>query len=166
MVVVGVFLFAGFVFALYDITVEVRQRKVMRNALKTNAIVTSLFPGNVAARMIDDAGAEYDRKQKELQEEKENAKQLRRGTSMFMTNRQKLKRELHGGGSHQQLPAAPTEPTKNSAMAELFPSATVMVADICGFSSWSSARDPNQVFTMLETIFFGKFTPLHRFIVF
>ena len=29
------------------------------------------------------------------------------------------------------------------------------VADIAGFTAWSSIRDPNQVFTLLESIFQG-----------
>ena len=34
-----------------------------------------------------------------------------------------------------------------------FPSATVMFADIAGFTAWSSTRDPAQVFTLLEQIY-------------
>jgi class 3 adenylate cyclase len=38
-------------------------------------------------------------------------------------------------------------------MAELFPEATIMFADICGFTAWSSARQPSEVFVLLETVF-------------
>jgi len=38
-------------------------------------------------------------------------------------------------------------------IAELFPEATVLFADISGFTAWSSIREPSQVFTLLETIF-------------
>jgi class 3 adenylate cyclase len=34
-----------------------------------------------------------------------------------------------------------------------FPNATVMFADIAGFTAWSSVREPSQVFTLLETIY-------------
>lgn len=37
--------------------------------------------------------------------------------------------------------------------ADLFPHATVFFADIAGFTSWSSVREPSQVFTLLETIY-------------
>jgi len=30
---------------------------------------------------------------------------------------------------------------------------TIMFADMAGFTSWSSTRDPLQVFTLLETIY-------------
>jgi hypothetical protein len=38
-------------------------------------------------------------------------------------------------------------------IADLFPHCTVIFADICGFSAWSSEREPEQVFTLLETVF-------------
>ena len=38
-------------------------------------------------------------------------------------------------------------------IAELFPEATVLFADIAGFTAWSSIREPSQVFTLLEAIF-------------
>jgi class 3 adenylate cyclase len=39
------------------------------------------------------------------------------------------------------------------AMADLFPSCTVMFADIAGFTAWSSTREPSQVFILLQTLF-------------
>jgi class 3 adenylate cyclase len=36
-------------------------------------------------------------------------------------------------------------------LLRLYPDATVMFADIAGFTSWSSVREPTQVFTLLET---------------
>eukprot|EP00934_Nitzschia_sp_Nitz4_P009170 Nitzschia sp. Nitz4//scaffold37_size175936//139425//149009//NITZ4_002062-RA/size175936-snap-gene-0.260-mRNA-1//-1//CDS//3329549836//9160//frame0 len=38
-------------------------------------------------------------------------------------------------------------------IADLFPEATIMFADIAGFTAWSSAREPAQVFKLLETIY-------------
>lgn len=35
-------------------------------------------------------------------------------------------------------------------IADLFPRATVLFADISGFTAWSSTREPTQVFTLLE----------------
>mmetsp|Transcript_15180 Transcript_15180/g.37235 ORF Transcript_15180/g.37235 Transcript_15180/m.37235 type:complete len:1187 (+) Transcript_15180:134-3694(+) len=48
------------------------------------------------------------------------------------------------------------EPDKVSSvapMADLFPNTTIIFADIVGFTAWSSAREPQQVFTLLETIY-------------
>lgn len=43
--------------------------------------------------------------------------------------------------------------TRVAPMADLFPNTTVVFADIVGFTAWSSAREPQQVFTLLETIY-------------
>lgn len=43
--------------------------------------------------------------------------------------------------------------TKDEPIADLFPEATVMFADISGFTAWSSTREPTQVFKLLETIY-------------
>lgn len=42
---------------------------------------------------------------------------------------------------------------KDEPIADLFPEATVMFADISGFTAWSSVREPSQVFKLLETIY-------------
>ncbi len=55
-----------------------------------------------------------------------------------------------------------TEPTadmesqilSNKPIADFFPQCTVLMADIAGFSSWSSEREPSQVFQLLQTVFF------------
>jgi class 3 adenylate cyclase len=38
-------------------------------------------------------------------------------------------------------------------LADLFLETTIMFADICGFTAWSSVRDPTQVFSLLESVF-------------
>jgi class 3 adenylate cyclase len=37
--------------------------------------------------------------------------------------------------------------------SDLFPATTIMFADISGFTLWSSSRDPESVFTLLETLY-------------
>lgn len=49
-------------------------------------------------------------------------------------------------GKGFQLPS--TKP-----IADYFPHTTILFADIVGFTAWSSAREPSQVFTLLETLF-------------
>eukprot|EP00980_Cylindrotheca_fusiformis_P005498 scaffold1170_cov122-Cylindrotheca_fusiformis.AAC.6 len=43
--------------------------------------------------------------------------------------------------------------TAGSPLADLFPETTIVFADIAGFTAWSSAREPAQVFILLETIY-------------
>eukprot|EP00980_Cylindrotheca_fusiformis_P023938 scaffold11227_cov82-Cylindrotheca_fusiformis.AAC.1 len=40
-------------------------------------------------------------------------------------------------------------------LADLFPETTIIFADIAGFTAWASAREPAQVFILLETIYGG-----------
>jgi Adenylate and Guanylate cyclase catalytic domain len=44
-------------------------------------------------------------------------------------------------------------PPKMDVIADLFPQTTVLIADIAGFTSWSSSRGPHQVFTLLQTVY-------------
>ena len=46
-------------------------------------------------------------------------------------------------------------------IADLFPDCTVMFGDIAGFTAWSSAREPSQVFILLETIY-GAFDKMAK----
>eukprot|EP00980_Cylindrotheca_fusiformis_P002324 scaffold541_cov138-Cylindrotheca_fusiformis.AAC.7 len=46
--------------------------------------------------------------------------------------------------------------TGGPPLADLFPETTIMFADIAGFTAWASAREPAQVFILLETIY-GRF---------
>ena len=49
---------------------------------------------------------------------------------------------------------------RNHTIAELHPSASVLFADVSGFTAWASQREPHQVFTLLEAVFqtFDKLT--------
>jgi len=44
-------------------------------------------------------------------------------------------------------------PDRGEVIASFFPATTVMFADISGFTAWSSTRDPEQVFRLLETVY-------------
>ena len=46
---------------MYDLIVEFRQRLVMRNALKTGAIVSDLFPDAIRERLMKDASSKKTR---------------------------------------------------------------------------------------------------------
>jgi len=42
---------------------------------------------------------------------------------------------------------------EGEVIADLYPDVTLMFGDIAGFTAWSSAREPAQVFTLLETLY-------------
>ncbi len=50
---------------------------------------------------------------------------------------------------------------RSKPIAELFPQTTVFFADLVGFTSWSSTREPSSVFVLLETLF-GAFDKIAR----
>jgi hypothetical protein len=47
----------------------------------------------------------------------------------------------------------PSNITGSAPLADLFPSTTVIFADIAGFTPWASTREPQQVFILLESIY-------------
>jgi class 3 adenylate cyclase len=50
---------------------------------------------------------------------------------------------------------------KSRPIADLFPHSTVLFADIAGFTAWCSSREPEQVFTLLESLY-GEFDAMAR----
>ena len=102
-----IFCFTSSVFLLYDYTVERRQRKVMSTAVRTNAIVASLFPSVVRDRIYPTEQGGNDTKAFNLANSKARLKSfLSDGTS-------------HGDGTDV---GSEPRPTNTSApIAELFP---------------------------------------------
>jgi Adenylate and Guanylate cyclase catalytic domain len=47
----------------------------------------------------------------------------------------------------------PSNTVEQKPIADLFPSCTILFADIAGFTAWSSERDPTQVFMLLGAIY-------------
>jgi hypothetical protein len=132
MAVVLIFFFTALVFVLYDRMVQLRQEKVMNTANRTNEIVASLFPENVRDQIF--AGEEAGDSKNKVK-----AFSGKQGLKNF------LEEEGHG---EESVIAYDSKP-----IADLFPYTTIMFADISGFTSWSSVREPSQVFTLLETIY-------------
>ena len=139
---IGFTLIVGLVFALmivafvaYDNIQRRRNTKVISNAARSNALLTSLFPGTVRDRLLETED-----------EKKRERKGLLDNRSNFKTNKLQLKSFLDG--DHQGEHEAGVKP-----VADLFVGTTIMFADIVGFTAWSSERDPSQVFTLLETVF-------------
>jgi hypothetical protein len=146
--VIFVFAFTSAVFVMYDCFVRQRQQKVNRVAVKSNAIVTSLFPAQVRDKLFQDKKETTAKDRKANPFKRANAGPIPgehlesgiNGESMLSSFR-----NSKGGGGSYGKGSAP--------IADLFPSATVLFMDIAGFTAWSSAREPSQVFILLETIY-------------
>jgi Adenylate and Guanylate cyclase catalytic domain len=120
-----VFLLTVLTFMFYNYVVEKRQKVVLKSAVASNAIVSSLFPETV-------------KRQLEMQaKEQLGDDTLPKG---------KLSSFLNDGNDK--------EAAKNTKqIAELFPETTVLFADIAGFTAWASSREPSHVFTLLEALY-------------
>eukprot|EP00980_Cylindrotheca_fusiformis_P024215 scaffold11659_cov100-Cylindrotheca_fusiformis.AAC.1 len=132
-VVVAIFVFTSLVFLLYDLSVGKRQRTVMDRIAKQDRIVTDVFPTAIRDRL-------YENQAKNMM----NANGAEDDDGPFG-----LDESFYGRSS--EIGSAP--------LADLFPSVTVVFADLVGFTAWSSAREPHQVFILLETIY-GAFDKL------
>ena len=126
-----IFIFTACMFVFYDRLVERRQLVVMSTALQTNAVVNSLFPPNVRDRLMRPGVLTDSTKM--------------RDNSLSMSQTRRLQGYLNGAKEEVAAEAPP--------IADLFPHCTVLFADIAGFTAWSSTRDPEQVFILLQTVY-------------
>lgn len=112
-------------FVVYDLVVTRRQNKTIMTALSSQAIVRSLFPDQIGKQMITEAQERAD-----ARKDKGNRKEF---DSQHLSNGQNV--------------------ASRKTNAKLYPDATVMFADLVGFTAWSSMREPCHVFALLETIY-------------
>lgn len=119
-----IFVFTACMFVFYNRFVEWRQALVMHKALQTNAIVASMFPANVRDRLMNQTPG---------------PKMTREGRFDIWLNR--------------YIDGAVDDGVQAPPIADLFPNCTVLFADIAGFTAWSSTRDPEKVFVLLQTVY-------------
>eukprot|EP00980_Cylindrotheca_fusiformis_P011407 scaffold2642_cov120-Cylindrotheca_fusiformis.AAC.16 len=135
-VVVVIFVFTTLVFLLYDFSVGKRQRTVMERIMAQDRIVSDVFPTAIRDRLYET-----------------NAKNMIDGDDANLVGDD-------GPQDRDKSFARKSSSRDGSApIAELFPSVTVVFADLVGFTAWSSAREPHHVFILLETIY-GAFDKL------
>lgn len=121
-VVMMVFVCTTLVFVLYDFFVTLRQDKVMLTAKRSNAVVASLFPKNVRDRIMKDV-------EEQINAGVNDSKSNRKAFLFGAVAKNELKNFLDDGVAKANSVAFDTKP-----IADLFPSTTIMFADICGFT--------------------------------
>jgi len=120
------FVAMGCLFIVYDRIVERRQKIVLQTAMKSNAVISSLFPDNVRDRLMDEAQKQQG------------------GISLDpSSSRQRMKRR----GSTNSMRASGVGEEKGGAfytkpIADYFEETSVLFADLSGFTAWSSVREP------------------------
>ena len=120
MVVLFIFLFTALIFMLYDMFMERRQKVVLNTAIKSSAVVQSLFPEIVRDRLMDQAAAPAE------------------------SNGPNHQKSILYGGEE----ASPTSGDDSKVIADFFPESMVLFADVHGFTAWCSEREPVQVFLL------------------
>lgn len=108
--------------------VDVYKAKAEAEAERT--IVANLFPENVRERLLRGTEAQNAIR-------KENAKLRQFGAI----------KEVHDD------PLSSEGLFGSKPIADFHPEATILFADLVGFTAWSSAREPTQVFTLLEVLY-------------
>lgn len=169
LVVGSIFLFTSGFFIMYDRCMERRQNMTMESAVRSTNVLNSLYPANVRRRLFQSdenilqGGWKKSTNQRNEGRVSKNGSTVEAGTLLRrvlpLQVKSKLKSFLVSGESmdvegDEDMPLT-------SPIADLFPSTTVLFADISGFTAWSSEREPAQVFQLLETLY-RKFDRLAR----
>ena len=110
-VVAMAFVVTAILLFVYDKLVTRRQEKTMDSALKTSALVVSLFPENVLDRVLEDAVAPT------------------KGETLASDDQ----------GNHYSIEKSGAV-LMARPIADFFPDSTIMFADMAGFTGWSSTR--------------------------
>jgi class 3 adenylate cyclase len=148
----AIFLFTSAFFIAYDCLVVRRQQKVMENARRSNAIVSSLFPKSFMNRLYEENASTTNHNQGSIFGK--NDRCLTCSESGSANTRKQTHRTPKTVPRPFTVEDAPLPEVESSEpMADLFPETTVMFLDIAGFTAWSSEREPAQVFTLLETVY-------------
>jgi len=127
------FAMVAVVFCVYDVLVQKQNTKLMLNVARSNAIVTQLFPNNIRDKLIGSESTSKD--------------------PLRVTSKSGLTDYFKDGK---------TGDSASKPLADLFLDSTVMFADIAGFTAWSSVREPQHVFELLETVYAAFDTLAHR----
>lgn len=167
-------------FLLYHFWTQRQQAELAKSAKKTLAIVNSLFPANVRDRLLEKEETNHSLprarsivgikrtstggKNGKKKLGQANNKIQNRITTVFQSMAESMALGHDSTADDFSDSGTPAHVSKSFSsnlrkrmaskpIADLFPQVTVLFADIAGFTSWSSVREPSQVFTLLESIF-------------
>jgi Adenylate and Guanylate cyclase catalytic domain len=134
----SIFCFTCLVFLLYDWCVGRRHRKLHDTAVKSGAVVRSLFPAKVVDRLYQSAESKDVAPKLNT---RENMDAFRKDSRDMLSLEINQDQNVYGD-------IASSDP-----IADLYPDCTVFFADIAGFTKWSTDRPPCDVFRFLETLY-------------
>ena len=141
-IVVGVLAFTSLAFVFYDCLVTNRQSRLLTTAKKQNAIVSSLYPKAIQKQLMDEVDVKHSGMSKQTSF-RMPSRGTRDGLNAFIAKDHTAENGMYGVDAV----------TKSKPIADMFPETTIMFADIAGFTAWSAAREPTQVFQLLEAVY-------------
>ena len=129
----------------------------MTRAVRSRNVLNSLYPANVRGRLFESGDESLRRVEKRRANQRTDGHGSKNDSGMYsesllrrvlpLQGRLKLKNFMDSHDTNEiqgdeDLPMT-------SPIADLYPSTTVLFADISGFTAWSSEREPVQVFQLL-----------------
>ncbi|CAJ1960714.1 unnamed protein product [Cylindrotheca closterium] len=145
-IVTAAFFFIGIIFYLYDAAVHFRQKRILRVASQSEQILSVLYPKSIRDRLFG-----IEEKKEEEHKSVPTTKRKQMKEDLIKASRYQLKHFMKSSSPSGQGDSL--EGFGSKPIADLFLNATVIFADIAGFTAWSSVREPAQVFTLLETVY-------------
>lgn len=122
-IVASIFLFTLLVLVTFDFLVTQRQNVIMKKAVESTALVSTLYPEQMKKRLFKDGG----------QQEQAN--------------------DNKGKAWRASTNAVNPPTTEFRAIAERYPASSVLLMDLAGFTCWAAAREPEAVFVLLESLY-------------
>jgi len=169
------------IFIAYGCLVRRRQKALLRSAIQADAVVSSLFPSQVKEKLYEQKQQELElyEQQYPLHRRVSNEKAARRNSNETArrrnSNEMARRRNSNEAGSvvtasrrnsnegSTKTPTTVTEeqdmshasPDDDAPIAESYESVSILFADIAGFTKWSAAREPTEIFEFLERLYGG-----------
>ena len=128
--IAAVFIGTGLIFLVYVYLIGNRQNKVMAIAMSSSAIVSSLFPSTVRDRIMEDA---QDEVKQRMSERSSHSRHSRHSRHSSLSRRSSMRRIQEERKEREKVRSKP--------IADLFPEATVLFADIVGKQMLSSGTE-------------------------
>ena len=128
-------------FVAYDVVVQRKIDVILQHSARSDAIVSSLFPGDFHERLpVPDVSTE-------------NKQSLIKRFGRKSSTRTIFKEFIGDTEEFTSCADGLSSDDDNAPIADLYPETTIMLLDLVGFTAWSSAREPSAVFLLLESVF-------------
>ena len=167
-VVVSIFILTSLIFFAYDYLVHYRQNAIMNFASKAGHIVDNLFPSSVRERLF----RHVDQINEPTNDEEEGPSlQMDSKSESDGSRRLNTLKEIRGflkgrrGNDSNQRPVSEysdsnlsldnyTDINTTNPIVDRFDDTSIMFSDIVGFTKWSSDHSPEEVFRLIENLFY------------